>query len=248
MATKQEDPMTTPFDEMTGGETALVPAGQVDVEMREEGGQPETEVSISGRSYATAADFSSDEVAVPRLRLAQGLTQEVQNQMAHPGQWVLTGYDAEDEVRIAPVMFSRARALRDKELNVLCSSKDAKTGTGDPGGSCESCPMAKWTEAVSTGKNQPPKNDPPRCDLIYSYLCWSFTHETLIAVEFKKTSINVGKTLNTLIATKGLGNFAVRLSSSRQQNSRGSFFVAQVVNSPMTDEDHSTVVSVVPEF
>lgn len=238
----------TLFDEMTGSNTALVPVGPSEMEAREEG-LPETEVQLSGRTYSTETPhFNPDEIGLPRLRLAQGLTAEVVNQQAHSGQWVLTGYEAQDTVRIVPLMFSRARALRDRELKVLCQSADAKLGVGEPGGSCEQCPKAKWTEAVAGGKNQPPKNNPPECDLIYSYMCWSFTHETLIAVEFKKTSINVGKTLNTLIATKGLGNFAVVLSSSKQQNPRGSFFVAQAVMSPLSPEEHQQALSVIPEF
>lgn len=241
----------TLFDEMTSGgdSTALVPSQAAEIEAGRESG-PETEVLFSGRAYsAETPSFAADEIGIPRLRLAQGLTAEVQEQRAHSGQWVLTGFEAEDTVRVAPLMFSRARTLRDKELNVLCQSADGKTGTGVPGGSCEQCPKSKWTEAVAgAGKNQPPKNNPPECDLIYSYICYSFTHGTIIAVEFKKTSIAVGKTLNTLIATKGMTNFAVTLGASRQQNTRGSFFVATVTNSPLTDEEHSLVVSVLPEF
>jgi hypothetical protein len=166
-----------------------------------------------GVVYHADADFDDGDTALPRLRLAQGLTAEVQSGEAKPGQWVLSGYDAENEVVIIPLMRAKYRNRRDRDNNILCSSPDAVTGYGNPGGNCETCPNANWKQG-----NAPAAERAPDCDLVMGYGAWSVTHEQLIAVNFQKTGIQTAQLVNTILKSKGMGNVAIKLSAEGKQN------------------------------
>ena len=94
-------------------------------------------------AYDTAPDFENDDILIPRLRLAQSLTREVVDNEAAPGQWLVPGWEAVDTVTLVPLAFGRLRELRDGD-DILCESRDAITGHGEPGGNCRTCSLARW--------------------------------------------------------------------------------------------------------
>jgi hypothetical protein len=177
---------------------------------------PQTGIQIG--NFSSHVDFSSDDIVIPRIRLAQGLTAEVQDGTAKPGQWLLTGFDPVDELTVVPVMFSRQRALRDDEGAVLCKSQDSITGEGIPGGTCQFCPMNQWADG--------PKGErvPPQCVFSYVYIVYVAEFESMALIEFRRTNIQAGKTVNTMAAQRGLGNFAVKVKAAKQQGKRGTFY------------------------
>jgi hypothetical protein len=181
--------------------------------------------AITLANFSNQLDLASEDLMIPRLRLAQGLTGEVQDGTATPGQWLLTGYDPKAELTIVPLLFARNRALRDDEGKVLCKSLDSLTGTGEPGGDCTKCIMNQWMDG-DKGKRLPPK-----CTFSYVYIVYVHEHQTMALVEFRRTSIQAGKTLNTIAAQRGIGNFAAKLKSSKQTGTRGTFY--QIVVQPM---------------
>lgn len=154
-------------------------------------------------------DFGADELDIPRLRLAQGISSEVGNGIAKAGQWLLTGYDPADAVDFIPVGFQRTRELRDGDRKIVCQSPNAKVGYGSPGGTCDRCPMAQWI--ASADPNQ--RNTPPPCNLVYNYLGISHTHQTVVRLSLSKTAIEAAKFINTMIASRKLGNVGIRLTS-----------------------------------
>jgi methanogenic corrinoid protein MtbC1 len=85
--------------------------------------------------------------------------------------------------------------------------------------------MAKWTEGKK-GKG----NSAPQCNFIYSYVVYVVDLDQVVILEFSRTSIAAGKMLNTVIMQKGLGNFAVQLSSASSKNARGQTFYSPVIN------------------
>jgi hypothetical protein len=176
-------------------------------------------------------NMASEDLMIPRLRLTQGLTQEVQDGSAKPGQWILAGYPAYDEVVVVPLMFARNRALRDEEGSIMCKSTDSLIGVGEPGGDCSACLFNKWTEGGKNGKNLPPK-----CSFSYVYICYVKEYDTMALVEFRRTSITAGKMLNTLVAQRKLGNFAVKLCSTKQTGNKGTFY-SIVVKPTATDSE-----------
>lgn len=182
----------------------------------------EEQTSIQLANFQNNLDLDSEDIMIPRLRLMQGLSTEVQDGSASPGQWVLSGYDPKEMVSFVPLLFARNRVLRDDEGSVLCRSRDAKTGEGEPGGDCETCIMNKWIN------NEKGPNTPPKCAFSYVYVGWVEEFDSVALVEFRRTSINAGKMLNTVAAQRGLGNFAVKLKTSKQTGKRGTFYQAVV--------------------
>ncbi|KKN44391.1 hypothetical protein LCGC14_0693870 [marine sediment metagenome] len=182
-------------------------------------------------NYSETPDFDQDDVVIPRLRLAQGLTTEVQDGLARPGQWILIGYEPEDELIVVPVAFTKRREMRDDDTReVLCFSKDSKVGVGDPGGDCASCLMSQWVEGDKG------KNTPPLCNFQYSYLMYVVDFEALAAMTFTKSALRTGKLLNTIVAQRGMMKCAVKLSNSQRKGPNGNYYVP-VVNPTNVDDE-----------
>lgn len=186
-------------------------------------------------NYTPHPTMDSSDLFIPRLRLAQGLTTEVQNGDAKPGEWLILGEDPMKQVRIVPVGMTKRRELRDPDSRgVLCRSSDAVTGVGNPGGECAQCPMAQWSKprgpssrgraAAQRGSQRDQKNDPPACSFLYSYMVYLLDLKQVAILEFSRTSISAGKMLNTMIVQRGVGNFAVTLGSVGKTGPRGTFY------------------------
>lgn len=156
--------------------------------------------------------FERDEVSLPRLRLAQGLTPEVQEGTAKPGQWVLGGHDAVDTVTFIPLMMGVDWGHRDKDTGVFAPCNNPR------------CTGRAW------GANDPRtgKGTPPWCTRIYRYLGYSVEHGVTAEVHFSKSGEIVARELNTLIATKGMGNFAIALGKQTKNGPRGNYFLPAV--------------------
>lgn len=195
-------------------------------------GNDETNIVLSTpksamTSYSNTPVIDTSDVFIPKLRLAQALTAEVTNGTAKSGQWVVSGEDPMAKPVIVPLLMNRRRELRDPDENrqVMCRSFDSLKGVGDPGGDCATCPMAKWTEGKK-GKG----NSAPQCNFIYSYVIYIVDLDAVVILEFSRTSIAAGKMLNSIIMAKGLGNFAVQLSSASAKNARGQTFYSPIIN------------------
>jgi hypothetical protein len=211
------------FDNMVVGPSALVPADEA----------PPT--AGRGVVYRTDTDFDQGETALPRLRLAQGLTAEVNAGEAKPGQWVLSGFDAESEVIIIPLMRSTHRTMRDGDNNILCSSPDAVQGYGNPGILCATCPHANWKNGDT------PRDRAPDCDLAYGFGAWSVTHESLVSVDFAKTAVPTAQLINTILKSRGMGKVAIELSSGGTQGPRGTYYKPKAkLAKGVTPEDFET--------
>jgi hypothetical protein len=199
-------------------------AGHVDAE--------ETTMSTQARQWTSKPKFEQSDLAFPKLRLAQGTTAEVQKEIAKSGDFLLTGFDAVPSVVIIPLLTAKAREYRNKDdvRQILCSSIDAVTGVGTPGGICADCPKAEWTGPREARR-------PPPCDLVWSYVAYSLQHEQLVVVEFKKTGAPQAKFINTMLENRGPGTFAVNLAAQRKTNSRQQTYFEPVVTVAKVDQD-----------
>jgi hypothetical protein len=217
------------FDNMVGG-----PPQPEDVPPDEFIGVPEEEGGVERRAamtiYTDQPVFEQGDIFIPRLRLTQGLTKEVQDGTAKPGQWVMSGYDPMGEITVIPLQFARRREFVDAEFAVHCKSDDAVTGVGDPGGECAKCPMNRWEDGPKG------KRIAPKCTFIYSYIVYAVEYEATAVLEFKRTSINVGKSINTLIAQRGIRRFAITLKSSSNQGPKGTYYIAAMSSATVPDE------------
>jgi hypothetical protein len=116
------------------------------------------DILVANMGYsAKDADIQS----LPRLRLAQGLTPEVLEGLASPGQWLIPGQQPQNQLSVKVLGVKRLRLLWDRNVipAVIVCRGENDIGTGNPGGDCTKCPLAQWED----GK-------PPQCELRYEYL------------------------------------------------------------------------------
>lgn len=202
----------------------------------------EDEASVSTSALATYSDtppLDGTDLFIPRLRLAQGLTQEVQDGTAKPGQWLILGMDPMDKVTIVVTGMTRRREYRDVDTRaVVCRSGDGVTGFGNPGGNCSDCALSHWIQSGQGAEGG--KNSPPPCTFIYSYMVWVEGPKTMAILEFSRTAINTGKMLNTLIAQQGVGKFAVQLGAASKQSAKGTFY-NPVINPVQLDAEELAI-------
>lgn len=184
-------------------------------------------------AFGDAVEFDAEDVKHPLFKLAQGLSQAVNDGTARPGQYYATGYDSRAELTIIPMGLGKSRRYAvgsGDDYEVFCDSPDSKTGfprTALPvasfggrdmayGGACASCPMSR---------PQPRPDDPEKrkvpCALTYSFIAYCVEVDRPIEVPFKGTAIPAAKELITHIDARGWLNFAVKLSA--KQDKRGSF-------------------------
>src|SRR3972149_4194897 len=77
---------------------------------------------------AAEVTFNKEDLVTPRLKLMQGLSTEVQDGNALPGQWVLTGYTPGESVDLVPLAVARQRARylgEGDNREQACFSRDA---------------------------------------------------------------------------------------------------------------------------
>lgn len=185
-----------------------------------------TQASSPLAGYTTEPVFEQGEAYIPRFRLAQGLTAEVQNGEAKPGQWLLIGNVPVDEMVIVPVAFARKREMRDAaSRDIMCFSVDGIKGQGIGTGDCATCPLGQWQPNPDHDENDPKswKNMPPSCDQYFSYIVYSVTHDAMAVLELRKSALKPGRILNTMAKQAGLSNFAVVVGSTKNQGTKGTF-------------------------
>ena len=179
--------------------------------------------------YSEKPVFNPEDITPPILKLLQALSPDVVEGNAKAGQWSLSGFDPAESVTIVPISFARRREYRaDNEPIVACASFDGETGEGTPGGICADCPMNKWT---GEGKNR----KGPACVFMYSYMVYVSEFDSVALINFKRTGLGVGRSLNSLVSRSAMGAIAVKLLSKLQTGGRGSYYIPQI--QPLKPED-----------
>jgi len=190
--------------------------------------EPEEEDVAPISAYSNKPMFAPEDITPPMLRLMQGLSPEVQEGSAKPGQLVLSGFEPKESVIAVPFAYARRREYRDPDSNlVTCRSFDGETGIGEPGGVCADCEMNKW---VGEGK----KRHGPLCVFMYSYLMYLPEFDAGCIMNFKRTGLAIGRSLNSLVSRQGFGNVVVKISSKIQTGGKGSYYIPQLT--PINDE------------
>jgi hypothetical protein len=193
------------------------------------------------QEFTDAPVFGRSDLLMPNLKLGQGLTPEVANGEAEAGDWILIGHDPEKEVVVIPMQYGAGRSLQEEgDFAVLCSSKDRVRGEGTHGpgskenktGLCSNCPMSQWGAKGRDGKSKPPK-----CSEYYLYAVYSVTHQAQALITLRKTAINTAKQLNTIIAQKKLGNFAIKLGSTMKTSGARQYHVPTIAIATKVGED-----------
>jgi hypothetical protein len=175
---------------------------------------------------------------IPRLKLMQGLSPEVQEGIAKYGDLVnsLSKENYGKAVRVVPVVWWKSRIYwRDRKEGggIMCRSFDAVKGTVY--GDCEACEYKNWT--VEDGQQVPSK-----CVGIFNVLCCLPDKEIpeLVVASFLKTSFKQGKQWVNLMNYKNtdLFNYTYELGTESVSNDLGTFNVLRYkdLNQPSSDE------------
>lgn len=184
--------------------------------------------------YSEKPTFNPEDITPPIMKLLQALSPEVVEGNAKAGKWLLSGFEAADAVTIVPISFARRREYRAEDEPMLaCASYDGETGEGTPGGVCADCPMNKWT---GEGKNR----KGPQCVFMYSYMVYVKEFDTIVLINFKRTGLGVGRTLNGIVARMGIRQVAVTLKSKLQTGGRGSYYIPQIL--PLSGEEAAEAI------
>lgn len=178
--------------------------------------------------YSDRPVFNPEDITPPVMKLLQALSPEVVEGSGKAGQWSLSGFEPREAVTLVPISFARRREYRaDDEPVLACVSFDGENGEGTPGGFCSDCPMNKWT---GEGKNR----RGPQCVFMYSYMAYIAEFDTVALINFKRTGLAVGRTLNSIVARSGMSAVAVKLQSKLQSGTKGSYYIPQIL--PLSGE------------
>jgi hypothetical protein len=135
------------------------------------------------------------------------------------------GSSAHDEVSIVPVSMWKTRAYFGAGTigdPPVCTSPDAVTGYGTPGGYCPDCPHSDWRQGG-------------RCQLRYNYMVVLLgegvdpENELPRGVMMHGTSAKIASRLNTLLlGSKFVWSNVLTLGSTTEKNDKGQYKVWSV--------------------
>lgn len=218
MSKKQEVPQEDLADELDFNQEALSLWNPDELVPVSSGGSAPTEL------YTSVPDM--DDMAMPRIRLAQGLTPEVMEGAARAGDWLIPGQEPSNKITVMLYGLKITRELRIRDgdnRSVQCAAPDGEFGVGDPGGPCRSCEFASGARNETTGKWVP-----PLCTKQYRYLAQTEDGQ-FYEIVFQKTASGAARTLNPFIAAKQPNEcLMVRLGSTLQRDREKSWVTPTV--------------------
>lgn len=183
----------------------------------------DTPVSQSRPAYASEGfTFGADELSTPILKIAQGLSPEVRDREAQPGDFILSGFGPEESVTLVIAGFTRARRYVPQNAQKATCWASASPplpliGQGEfKGRACDECPLSQWGRNEETGRNIP-----PACNEIDEWLCYSITHGLPVRYPLKGMAMKGSRFLKQLWNAMGPGQYAVDVTAkSVSQNGR----------------------------
>lgn len=180
------------------------------------------EMQAASNEIKGKLDLATD-IRLPQLRLVQATTQDIE---AKAGSIYDTFAGAEHEsVDVIPIQMWKTRAYFGTGTigdPPVCTSPDAVTGYGQPGGDCTRCPHANWQQGG-------------RCQLRYNYLAVLLgeghdpVSELPRGVMMHGTSAKIASRLNTLLlGSRFIWSSVLQLSSTTEKNEKGQYKVWSV--------------------
>jgi hypothetical protein len=199
--------------------------------------QAPMDIKIS--SFSARPDFSPEDVLMSRLRLAQGLTAEVQAGVAHPGEWVFTGLPAMKTVTIIPLAMMKANRRTayfiDKTIATICNNH-----IGAPDVDCPECRTGQVPDLTTKAWN-------PGVAPYYQYMIYMPQYKMPGTLEFaSKSSQNAAKQMNIYLLSQGFGHVAFELGSAPAKNNLGSWQTPTVTVTQVDPEVLQEAISYLP--
>jgi len=194
--------------------------------------------------------ITQDMLTIPRLKLVQKNSVEIDDKTAKPGEVVNSVTkevicETDESLTIIPLKFHPTRLMfRDfgEGGGLLCQSLNGKTGRGEPGGNCIGCEFNPnpWPIDEKTGKGIPP----PCTELINSFcIVRGYDFPIPLTASFGRTSMGAGKQLRNMIyfdaqkAQKNSWHFAYNLSTDFKENVKGTYFQFKIAPGGMAEKN-----------
>lgn len=174
------------------------------------------------------------DMVLPRFKIAQALTKEVQDGDAKAGDIInsVTGESYGNTLEFVVLSYRKGQMFLQPGAGLLCRSSDGKTAWGDPEMTgeqgpreCATCPFRKWVDRT-----------PPPCAETHNYLI--LLPETLEAgmLTLMKSGVKPAKVLNTMIIqarerSRRAGGPQVswsqvfELTARKTENKKGTFYI-----------------------
>ncbi len=200
--------------------------------MEEERGLIPNDLNLPAERMQSAkgtAPLEEEDRLIPRLKIMQPLSPEVDEGIAKPGELVnsISKKVYGKTLPIIPIVWWKSRvywAKREDGGEILCSAKDAVNGTVY--GKCADCQYSKWTD-----------KDHPLCTAVINIL--AVIRGEIVAISFMKTSYSTGKQLINLFNYKNVDifNFEYELFTAQEENDFGKFHVIKYRDSNKAVDD-----------
>jgi hypothetical protein len=225
---------------MSDKKTSFDRATQPEIpEIVDESGETESRSPVPRAVFTKNQELDLSKLSIPSLRLAQGMTAEVNERKANIGQFVLTNFPAYDSVVLVPLGATEIRTYKpDPKKPAQCHAPTGDYGFGNPGGECAVCPLSHWGEYnEATGKSTPPP-----CKEGVLVRAYSVTHRSMVDFQFLAGERNKGSFIQQQAMSFGWSGFAIKLTSVAKSNNRGSWFIPQIEMLNEVPEDQKEIV------
>jgi hypothetical protein len=188
-------------------------------------------------------NISEEDRIIPRLKLMQPLSPEVDEGIAKSGEFVNSTAKKTygNTLILTPVIWWKSRinwVPRENGGGIVCQARDAVNGSMY--GSCADCDSSKWHD-----------KEAPVCTAIINIL-GLVNNTDLVAVSFMNTGYKTGKQLINLFNYKQVDifNFSYELSAVQEQNDFGKFWVIKFkdLNMPTNENVYKTCEKIYDNF
>jgi len=183
-----------------------------------------------------------EDLQVPRLRLLQGLSQEVAEGKNRAGELIhsITGKDYKPPLEVLLFYYAPSRVMFGEDMGegLQCQSRDAIEGGF---GLCADCSFGKWTR----DEDGSPKA--PKCSLVHNFPCFIIEElkgvksekdlgKCLISISLMKSSAQVANKLLTRINLSGdqWWDKIYKIDVASKTNEKGTFNIFKAIE-PVKD-------------
>lgn len=184
-------------------------------------------------------DDSAEDLIIPRIKVMQALSPEVQDQKATIGTIInsLTLENVTDKVFVPVCKFNNNVLWRDRNDGggIICRAADGKIGIMEDG-TQRYCAQCRKCEFDNTKKG---REAIPTCTKYINFLGFFEDDPTPIILSFSKTNMAEGKQMYSMakVARQNIWNFGYKLTVTKKSNNANSWFIIKpIANGATSDE------------
>nr|DAF74768.1 MAG TPA: hypothetical protein [Caudoviricetes sp.] len=184
-------------------------------------------------------DDSAEDLIIPRIKVMQALSPEVQDQKATIGTIInsLTLENITDKVFVPVCKFNNNVLWRDRNAGggIICRAADGKIGIMEDG-TQRYCAQCRKCEFDNTKKG---REAIPTCTKYINFLGFFEDDPTPIILSFSKTNMAEGKQMYSMakVARQNIWNFGYRLTVTKKSNNANSWFIIKPIANGATSNE-----------